>query len=617
MMVIHSRSKVLLSMARLALPLLGMVAAAGCATSLDRRFQSHIDYLASDRLGGRGVGTPGIELAAEYIAKRFEQTGLEPGGDDGTYFQTFSMSLHRSLTDQANLALAGDESERRIGRDFTPFNFSSNDKFDGGVVFCGYAIEAPDRSHDDFKGVDLTGKAALVFRAEPSRWSGTDDPSPHALLRSKVYNVKDRGASALLIVNQRPAGDETDALMEFDGDHADAYGLPAFHVSRDFASAMLKSGGIGSIDELQNRLDAGNFASAELPHVRVSGSAALEQRSAPTRNVIGVLRGHGPLADECVVIGAHYDHLGLRKPMMRKFKGGKLVREATQPQIHNGADDNASGVSGVLEIARMAAAEPTLRRTLVFVAFSGEESGLHGSLKYVESPTCPLDSTVAMLNMDMIGRMPPESRRILVFGADTGTGLHEALNTAATDVGLTVAPSPDMGGRSDHAPFIRKDVPAMHFFTGHHSDYHQPGDDSDKINAAGGAKVLTLVHDVALSVANANERPQFVAVKAANPAPGDPAAPTPSYRVVMGLAPGYADDGKPGMAVEGVTPEGPAEVAGMKAGDRILRIGDKTVANVYDYMAATRKNNPGDTVDVVVSRGDQEITLKVKLSAAR
>ncbi|MEK7757108.1 MAG: M28 family peptidase, partial [Planctomycetota bacterium] len=243
-----------------------------------------------------------------------------------------------------------------------------------------------------------------------------------------------------------------------------------------------------------------------------------------------------------------------------------------------------------------------------------EESGLHGSKHYIDNPAVPLDRTTAMLNMDMIGRLKTDDDHVTVFGVQCGKEFMGVLEPAGRTVGLTIAPAVDEGGRSDHAPFIRKQVPSLHFFSGNHSDYHQPSDDTDKINAAGGARIARLVYETAKDLADRDARPEFQVVKSEKK---EQPAGTTTFRVVMGLTPNYADDGKPGMAVDAVSPEGPAELAGMKAGDRILRIGGKSVANVYDYMAATRNNKAGETVDVLVLRDGQEQTLKVTLAPAR
>lgn len=583
---------------------------------LVERFRAQIAFLADDRLEGRGVGSKGLDVAADYIADRFKEIGLEPAGDGGTYFQSFPMTLQRTQTDRSRFVFVDREPVPALHKDFEPYSFSSDDAFTGDVVFCGYGIIAPDRQRDDFAGADVTGKVALMFVGEPPSWADENGfPSKHAMLRNKVYNAKDRGAVAAIFVNTKPPVDGADRLPEFSTDDPDEYGLPAFHLARSIADERIKAGGLGSLDELQTKLDGGAVASGWVAHLQASGQMAFEKRTAQARNVLGLLRGEGPLAEEWVVIGAHYDHLGLRRPMARTFKEGQLVAAPTEPAIHNGADDNASGVSGVIEIARMFKADTAKpRRSILFVAFSGEEAGLHGSKFYTQTPREPLDKTVAMLNLDMVGRLDPTKNKVEVFGVATAAEFASILDRAAVPLGLSIASGVDEGGRSDHAPFVRKQIPALHFFSGQHSDYHKPTDDTDKINAEGGARIAMLIHRTAREIADYDSRFAFIAPK--KPAEGE-RGPAPSYKVVMGLAPSYSDDGKPGMGVDAVNSDGPADLAGMKAGDRIIRIADKKIANIYDYMAATRNNKPGDEVEVVVVRDDKEITLKVKLAGAR
>ncbi|MDO8629264.1 MAG: M28 family peptidase, partial [Phycisphaerales bacterium] len=530
---------------------------------------------------------------------------------------------NRTLTKDNRLSIRGDELVQ--GGGFIPFSFSSSGVFQGKIVFCGFGIVNLERKHDDFAPVDLKGNVALLFDGEPRGWADPQgNPSPYAFRRDKVYNAKDHGAVAVLFVSPRPDPDQKDELAPFEGDNADEYGMPAMHIKRDIARKVFETAGAGNIDELQKLIDEGGITSALFKNVEVSGEVRFEKVSAPTRNVLGVRRGEGPLADEFVVIGAHYDHLGVRRPMMRRFKEGKLVVESSDPQIHNGADDNASGVSGLIEIAKMFASPPRPKRSVLFVAFTAEETGLQGSKYYAEHPFAPLDRTTVMLNMDMVGRLGRDADRVTVFGAGSAKEFGEVLESAGKIGGLKIAPGVDSGGRSDHAVFVRRGVPSMHFFSGNHADYHKPGDDAGLINSEGGAHIATIVYETAKALANLDGRPTPQAEKPEEKT-ADPHAAlgdrdpdkVPSFKVVMGLSPNYADDGKPGMGVDAVSPDGPADRAGMKAGDRIIRISGKSIANIYDYMASTRNNNPGDTIEVVVLRDGQEQILKVTLSAAR
>jgi hypothetical protein len=270
-------------------------------------------------------------------------------------------------------------------------------------------------------------------------------------------------------------------------------------------------------------------------------------------------------------------------------------------------------VSGLIEIACLFSHEKRPSKSVLFIAFTGEETGLHGSRYFVGHPTVPLGSIVAMINLDMIGRLKPGSTTITAIHARTASELGSIIEAAAANAGLDVKLASSPAGGSDQMPFIENGIPAVHFFSGFHSDYHKPSDDSGKINADGGGKIVTMVHDVANQIANREERLTFQRPKSSRGRSDD----LPTYRVVMGLTPDVAGDDGPGMLVHAVSPNGPAEMAGMKAMDRIIRIAGKDVSNIFDYMASTRRNEPGDTVEVVILRGEEELTLQVTLAGAR
>lgn len=570
-------------------------------------FLSHVDYLASDALRGRGVGDEGIEKAARYIAEQFESCGLKPGGEDGTFFQRFEVKLRPELTDDGFFKVAGVEAKCDRDEEYVPFQFSSDDTFSADVVFAGYGIINEEKNYNDFAHFDVEGKVVLIFRREPPGWAdGEDNFTQHAQFQNKVYTVKDAKGAAVLIVDQKPEGDDEPRLTRWGrgGTGGADYGLPAFHVSRDFAQKLVEAGGLGSLDSLQEKVDKGEFASAALKGVRVEGRAGVKRSTTTTPNVIGILPGKGPKADEYLVIGGHYDHLGEIVPG-RGF-GRSERTEEPEPQIHNGADDNASGTAGVIELAKYFAKRTDLNRGIAFIAFSGEEIGLLGSKHYVDNPTVPFEKIVAMINLDMIGRLPADSNEVQVFGTKAAEEFDAPLTRIAESRGLVLKGSASAIGPSDHASFYRKKIPALHFFTGLHSDYHRPGDDTDKVNAEGAMAVLGMVQDMAVEIANAESRPTYHEVKErADVGRG-------GYRVRMGIYPSYADNDK-GMQVEGVVEDGPAMKSGMKAEDIITRIGETQVRNINDYMGALRNNKPGDEVEVVVIRDGAELTLKVKL----
>ncbi|GMU24874.1 MAG: hypothetical protein AMXMBFR13_49450 [Phycisphaerae bacterium] len=650
------------------------------------RFLEHVSYLASDELGGRGVGTPGIDQAAEYIADQFRKAGLRPAGESGTYFQTFEVTLGQELTGLAQLSVSGAPAMGLPNRDFVPLPFSSSEAFEGPVAFVGYGITNPEANYDDYAGFDAEGKVLLMLRYEPHHPDpqvefGGKQPSNHAAFRTKASLARKHGARAVLIVNPPLHHGEKDLLFDFESiEHTSSFGLPMLHVSREYADRLLKAAGEPDLATLQRALDAqlGTAASGpgEPPHPPLSkggrsaghaaeppqpplgkggsndehsahssqhatrstqhsalstqhsapsthdsslsthhsprdlkglvarGDPGLVRRQVPTRNVIGMLPGNGPLADEFIVIGAHYDHLG--KVLPRRASSPQPAER--QPEIHNGADDNASGTAGVIELARAFGQRGTDGRSLLFIAFSAEEMGLLGSDWFVDHPTIPLEKIVAMLNMDMIGRL--RDNRLEVFGIQTASEFEDILNRQAGLLGFQLKASGGGFGPSDHTSFYKKKIPALHFFTGLHNDYHMPGDDTHTVNAEGGAKVVQLIHNVAAGLTAAPQRPTYVAVV-------DKERPRTGLKVRLGVLPSYADDEEPGMQIEGASPASPAERAGLREGDRILMIGTHEVNDVHGLMDALGAFNPNDEATITVLREGRRLKLGVKFEASK
>jgi peptidase M28-like protein/PDZ domain-containing protein/PA domain-containing protein len=580
------------------------IAAEGVSPEMFRR---HVDVLASDHMEGRGIGSNGIDLAAGYIAGQLASFGVEPGGPDGSYFQQFEMTTGSHLVDDYEFRVTGADVSPVRDEDFVPFGFSSNDHFDGDVVFAGYGIVHEEKNHDDYANIDASGKVVLLLRREPPDWSGGGNGGRHASFRSKIYAAKERGAVAVLIVN-RFGGQSGDQLMRprRRGSRA-SFGIPAFHIRQSLAETLLSAGGQSSLEAIQSQIDGGENRSAVLSGLRIAGHAGIELVKKAVRNVIGVVPGVGPFADEYVVIGAHYDHLGYTVPMMPSF-GKPRSRE---PAIHNGADDNASGTAGVIEAGRILAAAKPLKRSVILMAFTGEETGLIGSKYYVDHPTVPLKNIVAMLNMDMIGRLDDELT-IQVFGVKAANEFEDIMENLCDEMGLELKASASAIGPSDHTSFYRKEIPALHFFTGLHEDYHRPGDDTEKVNHQGGAKATELVAATAMEIINGDARPTYFKVKERAKISGSSAR----SGVVMGVMPSYMDDeDREGMEIDGVTTSGPAEKAGMKQGDIITKIAGSDVKNVYDYMGALQDKKSGEVVDVIVLRDGKSMTLKVTLAS--
>ncbi|UCC30329.1 MAG: M28 family peptidase [Phycisphaerales bacterium] len=564
------------------------------------RYLSHIALLAHDELEGRDNGSRGIDLAAGYIAGQFAAAGLEPGGPDATYFQEFTISRPAELLDETDLTFQGASVDALVKADFTPFSFSAQGDFDGEMIFVGYGAANPDQEYDDYAGIDATDRVVLMLRREPPGWDPDGGYTDHARFDRKVKLAAEKGAAAVFVANQDPGEDGIDGLMRF-RPRGEDHGLPALHVKRHLADELLAAGGLGSLTELQQQLDEeGRNVSAPLAGVRVAGTVAYESKDIPARNVIGVLPGTGTHADEYIVIGAHYDHVGVRRG-----------------QVCNGADDNASGTAGVIEAAWALARTPNRNRSVIFMAFAGEETGLHGSRHYVEEPTVDLDSVVAMLNFDMIGRLNPDNQANMlgIQGLGTGGSFKEIIERRTEEAGIEYLPEDSARGPSDHAPFYRADIPALFFHTGMHRDLHQPSDDTEKINAEGAAQIVDLAYHIVLDVMNEEDAPVFAQV--------DKRASIfrstgPGHGVVMGVVPDMDDtSGAPGWRVVRVFPGSGADKAGMQSDDRIIRIDGLPISGLDEYRAATAHKEPGDVIQVTVRRGQEELILDVELSARR
>ncbi len=580
---------------------------AGRTASISKdSLSAHITYLASDQLAGRGLNSKGIDLAAEYIAQRFLEYGLVPGGDQGSYFQWFDVSMRSRITEQCHLEVIGGEITCKLNEDFTPMPYSSSDKFEGPVAFVGYGVANQDKNYDDYADIDVTGKVALMLRYEPDGWKADNGGSwtEHATFPRKLSLARQGGAIAVVIVN--PPNSDSDELYSFRAPRSFGQALPMFHITRKLANQMLQAGGLDSVETFYHMINEQNqTVSVDLANITLKGDPGLETSQVKAKNVIGILPGEGPLAQEYVVFGGHYDHLGTVPPRGRPQLGAKF--NPADAKIHNGADDNASGTAGVMELARVYASGPSPKRSLVFMGFSGEEIGLLGSAHFVEHPTVPLENIVAMFNLDMIGRLGDRTVQMCAVGtAKEFARLVEKNAEAIEDLDVRLVPGMSFG--SDHESFYGKDIPVLFAFSGMHMDYHKPSDDYDKIDYGGAMRILQLVQAVADDVIAADHRPTFQKVARRS------RFGLPDLKVRMGFTPGGFGGGEePGLGVIEIRTDGPAAQAGMKAGDRIIAINKQQVKDFRDYMTILVPFKPGDKVDVTVKRDDRELTLKVKL----
>jgi len=597
---------------------------------------AHIRYLASDELTGRAPGTPGSDLAADYIAAQFKAAGCEPAGVDGTWFQPFDVTHGKALI-EADASLVIDSMDRKwqLRRDWIPFPFSEMADVEGPLAFAGYCITAEQEGYDDFTDFDAHDKILLVFRYEPLAEDpeakfGGEDPSRHSLFVRKARIAVQNGAKALLVVNPPLRDPDQDELYEFTAEGSQqTYSVPMVHITRAMADAILTRADAPNLKSLEEQLDRDRKPLSRDLGLTVKLCPGLGVNKIPARNVLARLPGDGN-TPETIVVGAHRDHLGLAA---RQFRRQDPDAARRTPLVHNGADDNASGTAGILELARVLAAGPPLRRNILFIAFDAEEMGLLGSRHFVENPTIPLENIKAMVNFDMIGRL--DQHKYVVFGVNSGDVFADLVKKYAEPLGLDYRAPRQTALNSDHASFLRHDIPAVFVFTGVHRQYHQPEDDWELIDAEGATQVLRMWQPIITDLANLKDGPAWTASAEAAESeaeePGDQPPPPPTatqpsdsdspparggMRVRLGIVPDMAGDAEPGLVVADVNSKGAAEAAGIRAGDRILRIGDEDIRDIYAYMRALQSFEPGQEVDVVVQRGGEKLTLRVKLQAS-
>ena len=647
-------------------------AAADKASADVERLRAHVEHLASDKLEGRKTGTRGAEEAARYVAAEFKRLGLASGGDAKgagsaarSFLQTFPYVARVELGGSNSLKVVTRPAEYvgnvppsvrelRAGEDWMPLGFSASAKVENApVIFVGYGINAPELSYNDYERVSVKGSAVVVLAGSPN------GDNPHGRfarageLRFKAAAARAAGAAALVVIaKEENFRDDRAARLAYD--NAGDAGLPVVVISRQAASGplMLSGDRMARLADLEKALgERGGAPPSDPPRpwasmpvgVTLDLTTDVVRRSVPAANVVGVLEGSDTkLKEEVLVVGAHYDHLG---------RGGRGSLAGREGDVHHGADDNASGTAALVELARLLSRDRAkMRRTVVFVAFGGEEEGLLGSKFYVEHPARPLAQTVAMLNMDMVGRLKDDA--LTVGGVGTAAGWRAALEQAnrAYDIAVfphgdgpaeaarpgtkgdvpvivtgsngrvAVAATPrrafqlrlneDGFGPSDHASFYLKRVPVLFFFTGTHEDYHKPSDTADRLNYEGLARVADFVGRIVADLQAADARPTFTQARAEKPARAT------GFRVYLGTIPSYAES-TDGMKLDGVREGSPAAAAGLKPGDRVVKLAGRDVRNVYDYTQALSEMKAGQEYEVEVVRDGQRLTLKLTPEARK
>ncbi|MGD0755351.1 MAG: M20/M25/M40 family metallo-hydrolase [Bacteroidales bacterium] len=561
-----------------------------------QELQQHIKYLSSDALLGRLTGSPGDSLAALYVKGNLLSYGLIPLAGDG--FQRYKVTK-RVVAGKSN-SLSVNDVNYTIDNDFMPLAFSSNTGLESEVVFAGYGfnINSDSIKWNDYDGVNVKGKWVMILRGDPEP---DNNKSPYMTFsedRDKALLAKDMGAAGVLMVSG-PVFDPQDTFepLNLEGYSVD---IPVLRIKKEVADAILSKSN-ATVASLEKKLNETKKPYSFSVNVKVNGKAEILRELAGTRNVMMLLPGENPkMKNEYIILGAHFDHLGMGGP-------GSGSRALDTIGIHHGADDNASGVAMMLELAKkFANTKGSHKRSIIFLSFSGEEEGLLGSKHFVDDPCIDLSKVDAMINMDMVGRLN-ETNNMEIGGVGTATGLKELVyaNSDTSVIKLTL--SPEGYGPSDHSSFYGKNIPVLFYFTGGHMDYHTPTDTWEKINYKGMVEISALIFKVAEALANDSARLEF---KEAGPKAEVNRYPR-RKGVTLGIMPDFAGVIKNGLRADFVTPGKPAALGGMQKGDIITFINGKQVNNIQDYMFRMGQLKHGQTISVEVLRGGKKVVLVI------
>jgi len=583
--------------------LVGLISLVGCnaqnsAPITSQELRKHVEYLASQDLTGRYPGTPGDLAAASYIEKNFSVYGVKSMLTSG--FQQFQVTTGIKKGPANEFSIAGKLAQPDT--DFTPVSISDVGKVDAPVVFLGYGfrIKTGTLTWDDYSNVEVKGKIAIILLGapEPAKGSATDPFEDFGSIRSKLLNARDAGVAAVIFV-AGPAYDEKDEL-EFGTVKENSAGLPVVRAKRMFVNNVLSAINL-KIDDIETQLNNTHLPLSKDLLLKAYIHTDIITETATTQNVIGWIQARDTGSrQEYVVVGAHFDHLGM---------GGMGSNSRVQDTIgvHPGADDNASGVASLIELAGyLNSLKDKLKRSVIFVAFTGEEMGLLGSKYFVANCPVPINRISAMINLDMIGR-PNEEKRLSISG--TGTAVEMDSLLALVDPGpLTWGKSPEGYGPSDHASFYSAGIPVLYFSTGAHLDYHTPGDTPDKLDYKNMAEISKKVAEIIVAI---DKAPKVLTFTESGPKASDTGRR--KLKVTFGIMPDVSGTENNGLRVEFATPGKPAQMAGITKGDRIVGINGLPVSNVYDYMTRLQGLKTGQTVSVELLRGEKKVIVLVQL----
>lgn len=587
--------------------LISLVLIAGCDVITrenpditEKELEDHVNFLASEDLKGRYPGTPGGEQAATYVVDKFSNAGLTLSEDKGK--QYFSIETGKKPGKNNHLSIGNIVG--KLGKDFVPMPFSGNGRLNAEFVFAGYGfqVRSGNISRDDYKNIDVEEKWVMVLRGAPQNEKLKKLFMGQKSDREKALTAKDNGAAGILFVSPE-ALDSKDQLVDPRLKKGNIE-IPAFHIKRAFADSILQQNTDLTVKDIERRINKTGHSDSFMPGTYIKGESELISQQSVTQNVIAELKIKNPVSPErYIVIGGHYDHLGM---------GGENTgsRRPDTVAVHYGADDNASGIAAMMEIAeKLVAIKDSLKSHFLFAGFGAEEMGLLGSKYFIKNSPVDPDKISAMINLDMIGRLRDE-KSLQIGGTGTSVKAEYILNDLNQSYNFSLGFSPEGYGPSDHSSFYSEDIPVFFFSTGPHLDYHTPEDTPNRLNYSGLKEISEFVYDLAVNLAN---RDSALSFREAGPKIDTSKARRADLKVTLGIMPDFAGVVDKGLRADVVIKGRPAYRAGMKDGDIITAINGKKIGDIYDYMDRLSEIKPGETITVEVLRDEEKMVLMVQL----
>ena len=559
---------------------------------------AHVKFLASDSLKGRKPGTNEFTVAAKYVANEFKKYGLKLLGDNG--FQYFEVAPEIEVG--KNTLKAG-KTDFKYGTDFTVFSYSKSAKIKSGLIFAGYGFDIQNNKMiwNDYSRLIVKGKWVMILRGSPEKNREDNFYENNIRDLEKINIAKAKGAAGVILVSPVDLNSSDELLpLKYEGAKKSDL-MPVIQVKRSVANQLiLKSG--KSIENLEKELNTKLMPVSFDTKSKVEIKTDVQLVPVKTENIIGYLEGSDhALKSQYLVIGAHLDHLGFGGP-------GSGSRKQDTVAIHNGADDNASGVATILELAQyLASKKDSLKRSVLFIAFSGEELGLLGSQFYVNNPLLDLNNAKAMLNFDMVGRFNNSTRAVTLSGTGTAKEWEDILDQYQKQYNFKFNYSKEGYGSSDHSSFYSRNIPVIHFFTDLHDDYHTPSDDAELLNYHGQQEVTELAARLAFQLLNRNSMLTYQEAGSK-----ERKSSSANLKVTLGIMPGFGSTDGQGLKVEGVTKDKPAYKAGIQVGDIITALNGEKIADIYEYMDKLKKFKPGDKITANIRRGDNELVVNIE-----